>query len=268
MGAAASSYISQQLEWENAYRLGGFLGFLLLVTRISVYESRLFLESRTTTEDRTWGSLSLLFGSLTRLKKLGLSLLVGVPIWYVAGILSFFAPEFAREFKVVGEVTAGNTIMMGYLGAILGDIACGFVSQRLRSRKKAVLIFLGFGASLALFHPLFSEGMSSQNFYWVRFAIGFGNGYSALLIAWVAEMFGTNLRTTASSALANLMRASVIPISFAFQALNPTIGLVKSSSILGAICFGMAILSLFRLPETFARSLSFLEESPRQPTQS
>jgi hypothetical protein len=134
----------------------------------------------------------------------------------------------------------------------------------LRSRKKAVLFFIIFGASLALLHPLFSDGVSARGFYWVRFAIGFGNGYSALLVAWTAEMFGTNLRTTASSALANLMRAAVIPISFAFQAMSPSLGIIKTSSVIGMVCFFFAILAASLLPETFARSLTFLEESSSQ----
>jgi putative MFS transporter len=264
LGAVASSFISQRLEWDNAYRLGGALGFLLLATRMNVRESRIFLESRLSSADQTWGSLSLLLGSFSRVKKLFFALLVGVPVWYVAGILSFFAPEFAKAFQIEGKVTAGNTIMMGYLGAIAGDVACGLLSQKLKSRKKAVLIFLIFGASFALFHPLFSTGMTSDGFYLVRLLIGFGNGYSALLVAWVAEMFGTNLRTTAASAIANLMRASVIPVSVAFNSLNPSLGLVNSSLLLGYLCFGLALVSVFMLPETFGQSLGFLEKSAGQ----
>jgi hypothetical protein len=94
----------------------------------------------------------------------------------------------------------------------------------------------------------------------VRFAIGFGNGYSAMLVAWTAEMFGTNLRTTASNALSNLMRASVIPISIAFQGLSPSMGLVHSSSVVGAVCFTLAILSVLALPDTFGRDLHYFEE--------
>ncbi|NDF13815.1 MFS transporter [bacterium] len=270
MGAVLSSFLSQKMDWQNAYRLGGMLGFLLLFTRMSVSESRLFLEARAQRSSSGpvaaaqkplgWGSIGLLFGSAGRIRRLGLALLAGVPIWFVAGILSYFAPEFAREFQVRGEVTAGNTIMMGYLGAILGDIACGVLSQRLRSRKRAVMIFIFFGASLALFHPLFSEGVTASGFYLVRFAIGFGNGYSAMLIAWTAEMFGTNLRTTAANALSNLMRASVIPISIAFQGLSPSMGLVQSSSVIGAVCFTLAILSVLALPDTFEKDLNYFEE--------
>lgn len=265
MGAVLSSWLSQKMHWQDAYRLGGVLGFILLFTRISVAESRIFLESRTRAGSGGWGSLSLLFGSRSRAGRLAWALFAGVPIWYVAGILSYFAPEFAREFQVQGEVTAGNTIMVGYLGAILGDIACGLLSQKLQSRKKAVMLFIFFGASIALFHPLFSKGVTAREFYLMRFAIGFGNGYSALLVAWTAEMFGTNLRTTAANALSNLMRASVIPVSIAFGALSPSMGLVHSSSIIGAVCFGFALLSVTALPETFGRNLNYLEEYSGQP---
>jgi MFS family permease len=188
-----------------------------------------------------------------------LALLTGVPIWFVAGILSFFAPEFAKAFGVVGEVTAGTTIMMGYLGSILGDLVCGLLSQKLRSRKKAVLLFVVTGAGIALLHPLFSNGMDASSFYWVRFFIGFGNGYSALLVAWTAELFGTNLRSTAATTMSNLMRASVIPISFAFGALNPSIGLIRASSVIGAVCFTLALISAWLLPDTFDRDLAFVD---------
>jgi MFS family permease len=260
VGAVASSYFSQLTSWETAYRIGGILGFVLLVTRMSVIESKLFLETRTHTPGLRWGSLSLLFGSLKRVKLLSCALFVGIPIWFVAGILSYFAPEFAREFKVNGEVSAGTTIMMGYLGAIVGDILCGFLCQKLQSRKRAILIFIGFGGSLALFHPLFSDGISAQNFYWMRLAIGIGNGYSAMLVAWTAELFGTNLRTTAASAVANLMRASVIPISLFFQKFSPDWGLVKTSSFVGGVCFSLALMGALLLPDTFSRNLATVED--------
>jgi len=39
--------------------------------------------------------------------------------------------------------------MLGYMGSIIGDIACGITSQKLKSRKKAVFIFLLLGGILA-----------------------------------------------------------------------------------------------------------------------
>jgi len=154
--------------------------------------------------------------------------------------------------------------MMGYFGSIIGDLLCGFSSQGLRSRKRAILAFVVAGGCIALFHPLLSDGIEARSFYWMRLAIGIGNGYSAILVAWTAEMFGTNLRTTAASAVANLMRASVIPISFLFQMLSPHWGLVRSSSIIGGACFAFALIGIAMLPDTFDQDLRFLEDSSGQ----
>ncbi len=259
LGAAVSSYACQLMSWQNAYRLGGALGFVLLLTRVSIRESTLFLRSRTKESLDTWGSFTFAFQSKRRLKLFGLAFLAGVPVWYVAGILGYFAPEFAKELQTTGVVTAGTTIMMGYLGSILGDIACGLLSQKLKSRKKAVLAFMIGGALIALLHPLFSFGASALFFYWIRFAIGFANGFFAILIAWIAEMFGTNLRATMTSTLANLIRASVIPLTLGFQQLNPQIGLLKTSAVLGSICFFFGLIAVSKLPETFNRDLGYLE---------
>lgn len=259
LGAAVSSYACQSMSWQNAYRLGGTLGFALLLTRLSIRESALFLKSKLTLKAQNFGSLTLAFDSRIRLKLFGLAFLAGVPVWYVAGILGYFAPEFAKALRTTGIVTAGTTIMMGYLGSILGDILCGLLSQKLKSRKKAVLIFMTGGAVFALGHPLFIAGASALTFYWIRFAIGFANGFFAILIAWIAEMFGTNLRATLTSTLANLIRASVIPLTLGFQYLNPHLGLLRASALIGSVCFALGIFAVLKLPETFSRNLEYVE---------
>ena len=259
LGAALSSLVSQHLAWQNAYRLGGALGVVVLLSRARVKESILFLKTKANHPSASFGSMTLLFNSPKRFKLMLLAFLAGVPIWYVAGILSYFAPEFAKELHTVGPVTSGLTIMMGYLGSILGDIACGFLSQKLKSRKKAVLYFMLGGGIIALFHPLFSFGATAAFFYWIRFAIGFGNGFFAILIAWIAEMFGTNLRATLTGILANLIRASVIPLTLSFQAFNPQYGLLKSSAGIGLVVFALGIFAVTKLPETFSRDLHYLE---------
>jgi MFS transporter, putative metabolite:H+ symporter len=257
LGAATSSYLSQKLHWENAYRLGGLLGILLLFARIQVRESHVFQRSRDERPNIDWGQLGTLIRNREVRKWYVLALVAGIPIWYVAGVLSYFSPEFALEMQVQGEVTAGYTIMMGYLGSIIGDIACGLLSQILQSRKKAVLLFMVSGAILALAHPLWLREATAESFYWTRFWIGVGNGFFAMLIAWVAELFGTNIRGTATTSLVNLIRASVIPITLLFQALTPGIGLLPTSFWIGFVCFGAAIWVVIRLPETFHREIDF-----------
>ena len=260
LGAALSSYVCQVVTWQHAYQLGGALGFVLLAARLGVRESALYLESKDKNHSSSWGSLKLLFLSSGRMKLFALCLFAGVPIWYVAGILSYFAPEFAKELQIQGTVTAGTTILMGYLGAIIGDVACGVTSQVIKSRKKAIMMFMIVGASTALLHPYFIRGASSDAFYFTRFLIGLGNGCFAVLVAWIAELFGTNLRTTATTALTNLIRASVIPLTFSFQYLSPRMGLIPCQWVLGGICFGLAYVCIYFIPETFHRDLKFVEE--------
>ena len=259
LGAVASSFVSQHISWQNSYRVGGIIGFLLLLTRVSVKESILYLKTHANNPGRSFGSFTLVFKSRRLLRTIALAFFAGVPIWYVAGILSYFAPEFAKELQISGTVTAGRSIMVGYLGSILGDIACGLLSQKLKSRKKAVLYFMIGGGGIALFHPLFLTGATANWFYFIRFTIGFGIGFFAILIAWIAEMFGTNLRATLTSTLANLIRASVIPLTLCFQIYNPSLGFLRTSAILGGVCFLFAVFATLRLPETFSRDLHFLE---------
>ena len=263
VGAAVSSYVTQSFHWQNAYRLGGVLGLLLLLARMSIREPAIYVEARTaaasSSASRTWGSLSHLFFSKKRMKLFILALFAGVPIWFVAGILSYFAHEFAKALDTQGPVTAGTTIMMGYSGSILGDVVCGYLSQVLQSRKKAVVIFMIAGAALAILHPYFTRGSSAEVFYWTRFAIGFGCGFFAILIAWIAEIFGTNLRATVSVSLSNLIRASVIPLTLSFESLQVSMGMIQASVVVGSVCFAIALFCVFRLPETFQRNLNFID---------
>ena len=149
--------------------------------------------------------------------------------------------------------------MMGYSGSILGDIACGLLSQKLKSRKKAILIFMLAGGLIAVLHPYFSYHSGAQFFYWIRFAIGFGNGFFAILIAWIAEIFGTNFRATTTVLLSNLIRASVIPLTLAFKQLEPNMGLLQSALLIGSTCFIAGLIAALCLPETFSKSVDFLE---------
>lgn len=258
-GAACSSMISSKLPWRTAYGVGGLLGFMLLVARIRILDPDLFLQAKKGANGASWGSLRLLFGSRARLARLLPALLAGVPIWYVGGILSYFAPEFGKALGVKGDISAGTTIFCGYVGAMAGDIACGLLSQRWKSRKRAVLAFMILGGALALGHPWFLTGADPWLFYGIQGWVGFGNGYFATLVAWVSESFGTNLRVTATSVIANLIRASVIPLTLGFRALIPSLGWVGASVTVGAACFGAALWGALRMEDGFGKDLRYLE---------
>ncbi len=259
-GAAFSSFITQHMSWQHAYELGGMLGIALLIARMSVHESSLFLKAKMKNAEVAWGSFKQIVISKQRLKIFTLGLIAGIPIWYVAGILSYFAPEFAKGYRITGEVTAGTTIMVGYIGAMIGDISCGYLSQWLQSRKKAVFIFMLVGAIMAISSAFFLYDQSATTFYFTRMIIGFGNGFFAMLIAWMAEVFGTNLRATVAITISNLIRGSVIPLTLAIQFLKDRIGFNRASILIGVVCFGSALVATLFIPETFHRELDYLEE--------
>jgi putative MFS transporter len=259
-GAALSSWVNQHLDWRHAYQIGGILGIFLLIARVRFHESSLYTEAKTKLPDVKWGSFGQIIFNRKRMGLFTLGLIAGIPIWYVAGILSYFAPELAKAFRVTGEVTAGTTIMMGYIGAMAGDIACGLLSQRLQSRKKAVLIFMTTGALVSLGSAFFLQNSTPDAFYISRLIIGFGNGYVAMLIAWMAEVFGTNLRATVTITISNLIRGSVIPLLLILDQLKTRMDLTSATLWIGVFCFSGAWIACLLIPETFHRNLDYLEK--------
>ncbi len=262
MGAAMSSILNQWIHWRMAYALGGALGFALIFARLRIQESTLYLETKKNQSalGLSFGNVLQFFYPLPRFIKFFLLLLIGIPIWYVAGILGYFAPELAKELGVVGEVKAGNVIFLGYAGSIVGDIACGLLSQKLKSRKKSVFIFMLFGALTALLHPFFLRGTTSSLFELSRFLIGFSNGYIALLVVWAGETFGTNLRGSATILISNLIRGSLILLTLMINALRPKIGLTEASLLIGLAVYLFALVSTLLLKDTFSNKLQFEEK--------
>lgn len=90
------------------------------------------------------GNFLSLFTSRDRFGRFLHSILIGLPSWFVVGVLITFSPEFAKLMGVVGTVSAGNAVMYCYLGLVAGDLLSGILSQLLKSRKKVVLLFLYF----------------------------------------------------------------------------------------------------------------------------
>jgi MFS family permease len=256
-GAILANYIAKVFDWRMAYLIGGGLGMVLLITRISVYESGMYkqMEER---EVRRGNFLSL-FTNRNRLFKYMNSILIGLPIWFCVGILITFSPEFAKTMNVSGAVSAGEAVMFCYIGLVFGDFASGFLSQYLRSRKKVVLLFLIFSA-LAIAGYFMLNGANSSLFYLVCWFIGFAVGYWAIFITIAAEQFGTNIRATVASTVPNFIRGTVIPITFLFQFFKKYLGIINAGAVVGILCMLTAFYALYSLEETFAKDLDYIEE--------
>jgi len=140
LGVVAANLIAQYFDWRQAYMFGGILGFSLLVLRLKVRESGMF--EHNLSENIHRGDFFSLFKHRVLLSKYLKAIAIGIPLWYVVRILVMFSPEFAKSLDIVGEVTAGQALMYAYIGLSVGDFASGYVSQVLKSRKKAYTFFM------------------------------------------------------------------------------------------------------------------------------
>lgn len=257
-GAILANYVASTYEWRNAFFIGGGLGLLLLVARVRVSESGMF-QSMEKQEGVSRGNMLALFTGKERFLRYLNSIMIGVPIWFVVGVLITFSPEFAVALGVTGKVSAGNAVMFCYLGLVFGDLSSGMLSQLLQSRKKSILLFMVLTmGSVSLY---FLQGASSPGFFYgVCLALGFSSGYWAIFVTVAAEQFGTNLRASVATTVPNLVRGMVIPITMLFQFTRGRLGMEAGALVVGVFCMAVALFSLRSIEETFHKDLDYLEE--------
>lgn len=138
-GAVVAFIMKQNFDWRKCYFIGGAMGLGLLLLRISVFESGMFHAVKKMSVQR--GNLLMLFNNRDRFKRYILGILIGLPTWFVIGVLVSFSKEFGKYFGIKEEIDPGKAIMYAYAAISVGDILIGFVSQWLRSRKKALYLF-------------------------------------------------------------------------------------------------------------------------------
>ena len=269
-GAVLAVLVSKVAPWYVAYWIGGGLGLLLLALRVGVLESGMFAKVHASEVSR--GNFLALFTDGRRALRYVSVVLSGVPIWYAIGILVTFSPEIgggspampARGWPadpgmgMVPAPSAAEAVMAAYLGLALGDFASGWLSQRLRSRKRALRAFMMLDVVAILSY--FTLGRTSPAaFYACVFLLGIANGYWAVFVTVAAEQFGTNLRATATTSAPNFVRGSVPLFTFGFRALRVPLGLPGAALALGALAMTVAFLSLRGLEETYGKDLDFVE---------
>jgi len=256
MGAVVGGFVADMVDWRTAYFIGGGLGLLLLFLRMSVAESGMFSAAKHSGVKR--GSFLSLFTCGKRFRKYLRCILIGVPSWYVIGVLVTFSPELAKALEITGEVKAAYAVIAVYLGLVFGDLASGFISQWIGSRKKVVAGFIALTA-VAIAAYLMLHGESPAIFYTIVFVAGFGIGYWAVFVTIAAEQFGTNIRATVATSVPNFVRAAVVPITLGFDFLKGSLGMIPAAGIVGAICLAIALLALMGLEETHGKELDYHE---------
>lgn len=257
LGAVLASVIGDAFDWKIAYIVGGCMGLALLALRAVSIESGMFSSMKEKKEVGRGKFLQLFTNRQIFLRYL-CCILIGVPVWFVIGILITFAPEFAKELGVQGTITGSKSIMWAYVGLSLGDIASGVFSQYLRSRKKAVLVYLLLTLALILVY-VNQSGWSQTAFYALCSGLGFAVGYWAVFVTIGAEQFGTNIRATVATTVPNFVRGSVVPVTLTFTALRADLGMVNAALAVGLGCIALAFLALYYLRETYGKDLDYFE---------
>ena len=201
------------------------------------------------------------FNNRKRFKKYILAILIGLPTWYVIGVLVNLSNRFAKELYTDSQIESGRAIMYAYVGIAVGDILIGLVSQYFKSRKKALLCFYLLSmASLVLF---FSNYNSNDNrMYGICMLLGFSTGFWAIFITMGAEQFGTNLRATAATTIPNMVRGALPLINLLFLNLfQKTWGwdLLQSGMVTGVIVMAITLVAYYFTEETFHKDLNYVE---------
>ena len=255
-GTVAATLVGKYFPWRTGYLVGGGLGLVLLMLRIGLRESALFKDMHHSGVSR--GDFISLFTKAERLGRYLRCILIGLPTWFVVGILINLAPEFAPKLGVTGKVQAATAVAFCYSGITLGSFGSGILSQLWGTRKKVVGLFIaatmvGVVAYLAL------RGLSPALFYALAGYLGLATGYWAVFVTIGAEQFGTNLRSTVATTVPNFVRGAVPLITSSFVFLKGPLGFVGSAAVVGAVCFTLALGSLPGLRETHGLDLDYME---------
>ena len=255
-GAVLAFFIAQWFDWRTCYFIGGGLGLLLLFVRLNVFESSLYKSLASNTKVSK-GNFLMLFATKERFMRYLRSILIGLPTWFVVGILISFSPEFARQLGIVESIDPGIGIMVSYSAIAIGDVAIGLLSQRLQSRKQAMHVFYVITMIGML---VFFTASSALQLYVSTGIMGFGTGFWAVFVTIGAENFGTNLRATAATSIPNMVRGSLNGITALFLALNAKFTYINAGIVTAAVVMLITYWAISGLQETFGRDLDFYEE--------
>lgn len=260
-GAVVAFVMKEYFDWRTCYFIGGGLGLLLLILRISVFESGMFHEVKKMDVQR--GNFFMLFSNADRFKRYVCGILIGLPTWFVIGVLVTFSSEFGKHFGITETIDPGKSIMYAYAAISAGDIAIGFVSQWMKSRKNALYVFYAITALfIVLFFTIQWNG-SAAKMYWICAGLGFGTGFWAIFVTMGAEQFGTNLRATAATTIPNMVRGMlaifIIPL-FKWLRGMEGVGYVNGGIYTGVIIMVITVVAAIFTRETFHKDLNYVEK--------
>jgi MFS family permease len=246
-------------DWRLCYQIGGVLGFFLLILRVKVAESFMFESVKLSKLAK--GNFFMFFQNKKRFVKYITAILIGLPTWFVIGVLINYSNKFASSLYGINLIDSGRSIMLAYIGIASGDLLIGYVSQYFKSRKKALMLFyiLSIIGMILFFSPF---NNNDSRMYLICAFLGFSTGYWAIFNQMAAEQFGTNLRATAATTIPNMVRGALPLINFLFlDILQKKLGwdIVQSGMLTGAIVMVITLVAYFFTEETYHKDLDYME---------
>jgi len=248
-------------DWRLCYKIGGLLGIVLLFLRIKVAESGMFNQVKQQKEI-VKGNFLMFFTNAYRFKKYALAILIGLPTWYVIGILVNQSDRFAKAMFGSLTVDSGRSIMFAYAAIAIGDIMVGFVCQYFKSRKKGLLLFYVLSI-IGLFMFFSSYNHSETRMYAICAYLGFSTGFWAIFVTMGAEQFGTNLRATAATTIPNMVRGALPLVNLMFLDLFQKgwgWTIIKAGVVTGIVVMAVTLVAFYFTEETYHKDLNYIEE--------
>lgn len=255
-GALVASYCGTIVSWRSMYIIGGVMGLALLALRVIISESSVF-ESIKADRSVTKGSISTILKSRDRLTRFIALIAIGTPFMFSWGFVATLSPEIA--YAAVGvKISSALPISLFCIGITAGDIASGVLSQYLKSRKRALTIFLVAQAGCLL--GLLNLHGGNEAFFSAWFLpLGFFGGLWAVLITTASEQFGTNIRATVTSTVPNFIRGCTVPLGYAFLACKQSLDIQSAVYIISTATIILALLGLRAIRESFGIPLNYIE---------
>ncbi len=258
---AVFAYFTYQYtkDWRLCYQIGGGLGVFLLILRVRVAESFMFESVKLANVQK--GNFLQFFKSYARFSKYIKAILIGLPTWFVIGVMVNYSNKFATHLYGDNLIDSGRSVMFAYIGIAFGDLLIGYVSQYFKSRKKALLVFYSLSVvGMVLFFS--SVNANDTRMYAICCFLGFSTGYWAIFNTMAAEQFGTNLRATAATTIPNMVRGALPLINFLFlDILQKSLGwtIVQSGILTAVIVMSVTMIAFVFTEETYHKDLDYLE---------
>jgi MFS family permease len=254
LGAVFAGILGGMLDWRTTYLIGGIMGLVLLVMRIGLKDSYLFLNQG---KDIVRGNFFMFFNDKARFRKYITSILIGLPVYFVIALLIQSAKELGASYNLVAN--SGIATIVCYSSFALSDFFFTYLSSRIKTRKR-IFIYLHLSSLIMLFIFMFLPSYSLFLFYLKYALFGVVIGYWGLLTVNASEQFGTNIRALACTTVPNFIRGSFFFIGMAFTNLKGSLGLNTSILTVGVILIIISLIASFTMEDGYDKNLDFVEK--------